>query len=165
MRAAPLGPWHAADLDAVAEQAAWQGVVSHHRRGAARPDRGVPPRADLRDRVRAVDGLQLVFRSVLIPVKAALLNLLSIASVLGAMTLVFQHGLFTGCPDPTPSRTPCQPLSMNTAVPLTSLSPVRGPADTPTTIAAATATAARSRPCAAIPYSATTSGPSMSLTR
>ncbi|MDG5802579.1 ADP-ribosylglycohydrolase family protein [Streptomyces ossamyceticus] len=30
MRAAPLGAWHAVDLDAVAEQAARQGVVSHH---------------------------------------------------------------------------------------------------------------------------------------
>ncbi|MEU7019205.1 ADP-ribosylglycohydrolase family protein [Streptomyces sp. NPDC046203] len=30
MRAAPLGAWHAADLDAVAEQAARQAVVSHH---------------------------------------------------------------------------------------------------------------------------------------
>ncbi|MFE3408909.1 ADP-ribosylglycohydrolase family protein [Streptomyces mirabilis] len=30
MRAAPLGAWHAADLDAAAEQAARQGVVSHH---------------------------------------------------------------------------------------------------------------------------------------
>ncbi|MEU6807406.1 ADP-ribosylglycohydrolase family protein, partial [Streptomyces neyagawaensis] len=30
MRVAPLGAWHAADLDAVAEQAARQGVVSHH---------------------------------------------------------------------------------------------------------------------------------------
>ncbi|MHC5907786.1 ADP-ribosylglycohydrolase family protein, partial [Streptomyces sp. S6] len=30
MRAAPLGAWHSADLDAVAEQAARQGEVSHH---------------------------------------------------------------------------------------------------------------------------------------
>lgn len=30
MRAAPLGAWHAADLDAVAEQAARQSAVSHH---------------------------------------------------------------------------------------------------------------------------------------
>ncbi|AUH43809.1 ADP-ribosylglycohydrolase family protein [Streptomyces sp. CMB-StM0423] len=30
MRAAPLGAWHAADLDAVGEQAARQGAVSHH---------------------------------------------------------------------------------------------------------------------------------------
>ncbi|MEU9186472.1 MMPL family transporter [Streptomyces sp. NPDC048484] len=38
--------------------------------------------------------LMLVFRSVLIPLKAALLNLLSIAAALGVMTLVFQHGWF-----------------------------------------------------------------------
>ncbi len=38
--------------------------------------------------------LMLVFRSVLIPVKAALLNLLSIGASLGVITLVFQHGLF-----------------------------------------------------------------------
>ncbi|MBM9507825.1 ADP-ribosylglycohydrolase family protein [Actinacidiphila acididurans] len=30
MRAAPLGAWHAADLDVAAEQAALQGAVSHH---------------------------------------------------------------------------------------------------------------------------------------
>ncbi|WP_329216957.1 ADP-ribosylglycohydrolase family protein [Streptomyces sp. NBC_01485] len=30
MRAAPLGAWHAVDLDVVAEQAACQGAVSHH---------------------------------------------------------------------------------------------------------------------------------------
>ncbi|MEV6246047.1 ADP-ribosylglycohydrolase family protein [Streptomyces sp. NPDC051742] len=30
MRVAPLGAWHAGDLDAVAEQAARQGAVSHH---------------------------------------------------------------------------------------------------------------------------------------
>ncbi|QKW36595.1 MMPL family transporter [Actinomadura sp. NAK00032] len=38
--------------------------------------------------------LMVVFRSVLIPVKAALLNLLSIAAALGAITLVFQDGRF-----------------------------------------------------------------------
>ncbi|MGW3940269.1 MMPL family transporter [Streptomyces phaeochromogenes] len=38
--------------------------------------------------------LMLVFRSVWIPVKAALLNLLSISAALGAMTLVFQYGWF-----------------------------------------------------------------------
>ncbi len=38
--------------------------------------------------------LVLVFRSVLIPLKAAALNLLSIGAALGAMTLVFQEGLF-----------------------------------------------------------------------
>jgi RND superfamily putative drug exporter len=38
--------------------------------------------------------LMAVFRSVLIPLKAALLNLLSIGAALGAMTLVFQDGRF-----------------------------------------------------------------------
>ncbi|MEV0554604.1 MMPL family transporter [Streptomyces sp. NPDC050597] len=38
--------------------------------------------------------LMLVFRSVWIPVKAALLNLLSISAALGVMTLVFQYGWF-----------------------------------------------------------------------
>jgi RND superfamily putative drug exporter len=38
--------------------------------------------------------LMVVFRSVLIPLKAAALNLLSIGAALGAVTLVFQHGLF-----------------------------------------------------------------------
>ncbi|TDO58245.1 RND superfamily putative drug exporter [Kribbella sp. VKM Ac-2571] len=37
--------------------------------------------------------LMLVFRSVLIPVKAAVLNLLSVGAALGAITLVFQHGV------------------------------------------------------------------------
>jgi len=38
--------------------------------------------------------LAVVFRSLLIPLKAALLNLLSIGASLGVVTLVFQHGLF-----------------------------------------------------------------------
>ncbi|MFV2175082.1 MMPL family transporter [Actinomadura sp. LOL_016] len=38
--------------------------------------------------------LMVVFRSLLIPLKAALLNLLSIAAALGAITLVFQDGRF-----------------------------------------------------------------------
>jgi putative drug exporter of the RND superfamily len=37
--------------------------------------------------------LLAVFRSLLIPVKAALLNLLSVAAALGVLTLVFQHGV------------------------------------------------------------------------
>jgi RND superfamily putative drug exporter len=36
--------------------------------------------------------LLLVFRSVLIPLKAAVLNLLSVGASLGVITLVFQHG-------------------------------------------------------------------------
>lgn len=44
--------------------------------------------------------LLLVFRSVLIPIKAALLNLLSIGAALGVITLVFQHGWFGVQPGP-----------------------------------------------------------------
>ena len=44
--------------------------------------------------------LMVVFRSLLIPLKAAVLNLLSIGASLGAITLVFQHG-FLG-PEPGP---------------------------------------------------------------
>ncbi len=40
--------------------------------------------------------LMVVFRSLLIPLKAALLNLLSVAAALGAITLVFQDGLLGG---------------------------------------------------------------------
>jgi RND superfamily putative drug exporter len=36
--------------------------------------------------------LTMVFRSVLIPLKAALLNLVSVGAALGAVSLVFQHG-------------------------------------------------------------------------
>ncbi|MGW0547981.1 MMPL family transporter [Streptomyces altiplanensis] len=44
--------------------------------------------------------LLVVFRSVLIPVKAALLNLISIGAALGVITLVFQHGWFGVEPGP-----------------------------------------------------------------
>ncbi len=44
--------------------------------------------------------LLIVFRSVLIPLKAALLNLVSIGAALGAITLVFQHGWFGVEPGP-----------------------------------------------------------------
>ncbi|SDK33645.1 MMPL family transporter [Streptomyces indicus] len=44
--------------------------------------------------------LLVVFRSVLIPLKAALLNLVSIGAALGAITLVFQHGWFGVEPGP-----------------------------------------------------------------
>ncbi|MFC7548500.1 MMPL family transporter [Plantactinospora sp. GCM10030261] len=40
--------------------------------------------------------LLLVFRSVLIPIKAAVLNLLSVGASLGVVTLVFQHGWLGG---------------------------------------------------------------------
>ncbi|RII09487.1 Membrane protein YdfJ [Streptomyces sp. YIM 130001] len=44
--------------------------------------------------------LLVVFRSVLIPLKAAVLNLISIGAALGAITLVFQHGWFGVEPGP-----------------------------------------------------------------
>jgi RND superfamily putative drug exporter len=47
-----------------------------------------------------------VFRSVLIPLKAALLNLLSIGAALGAMTLVFQDGWFGVEPGPIEAYLP-----------------------------------------------------------
>ncbi|WP_405468189.1 MMPL family transporter [Streptomyces canus] len=50
--------------------------------------------------------LMLVFRSILIPIKAALLNLLSITAALGAMVLVFQHGLFGVQPGPVEAFLP-----------------------------------------------------------
>lgn len=40
--------------------------------------------------------LLVVFRSLLIPVKAAVLNLLSVAAALGVVTAVFQHGVLGG---------------------------------------------------------------------
>jgi putative drug exporter of the RND superfamily len=40
--------------------------------------------------------LLIVFRSLLIPVKAAVLNLLSVGASLGVITLVFQHGVLSG---------------------------------------------------------------------
>nr|WP_041730376.1 MMPL family transporter [Conexibacter woesei] len=50
--------------------------------------------------------LMTVFRSLLIPLKAALLNLLSIGAALGAMTLVFQHGWFGVEPGPIEAYLP-----------------------------------------------------------
>lgn len=50
--------------------------------------------------------LMAVFRSVWIPVKAALLNLLSIGAALGAMTLVFQEGWFGVEPGPIEAYLP-----------------------------------------------------------
>src|SRR5215472_4606322 len=40
--------------------------------------------------------LLVVFRSLLIPVKAALFNLLSVGAALGVITLIFQHGVLGG---------------------------------------------------------------------
>ncbi|MFJ4539875.1 MMPL family transporter [Streptomyces tibetensis] len=50
--------------------------------------------------------LMLVFRSLLIPLKAALLNLLSIAAALGVITQVFQHGWFGVQPGPVEAFIP-----------------------------------------------------------
>ncbi|MFJ2738673.1 MMPL family transporter [Streptomyces sp. NPDC087440] len=50
--------------------------------------------------------LMLVFRSLLIPLKAALLNLLSISAALGVITLVFQHGWFGVQPGPVEAFIP-----------------------------------------------------------
>jgi RND superfamily putative drug exporter len=50
--------------------------------------------------------LMLVFRSVLIPLKAAVLNLLSVGAALGVITLVFQHGWFGVHPGPIEAYVP-----------------------------------------------------------
>lgn len=50
--------------------------------------------------------LMAVFRSVLIPVKAAMLNILSIGASLGIVTLVFQRGLFGVDPGPVQAFVP-----------------------------------------------------------
>jgi putative drug exporter of the RND superfamily len=50
--------------------------------------------------------LMILFRSFLIPLKAALLNLLSIGAALGVVTLVFQEGLFGVQPSPIDAAIP-----------------------------------------------------------
>ncbi|MGN9911399.1 MMPL family transporter [Phytohabitans sp. LJ34] len=50
--------------------------------------------------------LMAVFRSLLIPVKAAVLNLLSVGASMGVITLVFQHGLFGVQPGPIEAYVP-----------------------------------------------------------
>ncbi len=40
--------------------------------------------------------LLVTFRSIVIPIKAIILNLLSVFASYGAMVLVFQHGWFNG---------------------------------------------------------------------
>ncbi|WP_416974391.1 MMPL family transporter [Streptomyces sp. 4F14] len=50
--------------------------------------------------------LLLVFRSIWIPVKAAVLNLLSISAALGVVTLVFQHGWLGAEPGPVEAFIP-----------------------------------------------------------
>ncbi|WP_426512558.1 MMPL family transporter [Dactylosporangium sp. McL0621] len=58
--------------------------------------------------VVAVSALLLlaVFRSVLIPIKAAILNLLSVGAALGVVTVVFQHGLLGERPGPVEAYVP-----------------------------------------------------------
>ncbi|GFJ94459.1 MMPL family transporter [Phytohabitans rumicis] len=50
--------------------------------------------------------LMVVFRSLLIPVKAAVLNLLSVGASMGVITLVFQHGLLGAQPGPIEAFVP-----------------------------------------------------------
>ncbi|GIE88835.1 MMPL family transporter [Actinoplanes regularis] len=50
--------------------------------------------------------LLVLFRSLLIPVKAAVLNLLSIGAAMGVVTLVFQHGAFGVPPGPIEAYVP-----------------------------------------------------------
>lgn len=50
--------------------------------------------------------LMVVFRSILIPLKAAVLNLLSIGAALGVMTAVFGDGLFGAQPGPIEAFVP-----------------------------------------------------------
>jgi RND superfamily putative drug exporter len=50
--------------------------------------------------------LLLVFRSVLVPLKAALLNLLSVGASLGVVTMVFQHGALGVAPGPIEAYVP-----------------------------------------------------------
>jgi RND superfamily putative drug exporter len=50
--------------------------------------------------------LMVVFRSLLIPLKAAALNLLSVGAALGVITLVFQHGLLGVEPGPIEAYVP-----------------------------------------------------------
>jgi RND superfamily putative drug exporter len=57
--------------------------------------------------------LSLAFRSVLIPIKAVALNLLSVAAAYGAVAIVFQHGLgahLMGLPSPMHGGFPILPI-------------------------------------------------------
>jgi RND superfamily putative drug exporter len=57
--------------------------------------------------------LSLAFRSVLIPIKAVALNLLSVAAAYGAVAIVFQHGLgarLVGLPSPMHGGFPILPI-------------------------------------------------------
>ncbi|MEU4422435.1 MMPL family transporter [Actinoplanes sp. NPDC024001] len=50
--------------------------------------------------------LLVLFRSLVIPVKAAVLNLLSVGAAMGVITLVFQHGAFGVPPGPIEAYVP-----------------------------------------------------------
>ena len=57
--------------------------------------------------------LSIVFRSILIPIKAVILNLLSVAAAYGAVAIVFQHGLgsrLVGLPSPMHGGFPILPM-------------------------------------------------------
>ena len=57
--------------------------------------------------------LSLAFRSVLIPIKAVALNLLSVAAAYGAVAIIFQHGLgarLVGLPGPMHGGFPMLPI-------------------------------------------------------
>jgi RND superfamily putative drug exporter len=57
--------------------------------------------------------MSVVFRSILIPVKAVVLNLLSVAAAYGAVAIVFQHGLgsrLVGLPSPMHGGFPILPM-------------------------------------------------------
>ena len=53
--------------------------------------------------------LLITFRSIVIPIKAIVLNLLSVAAAFGVLTLVFQHGLgeASACRTPPASSRGC----------------------------------------------------------
>ncbi len=99
----------AVELPKVATKRPWRRSVTHcasrteslrcSRRSSTRP--AIPRRDKLPLFIGVVVGLSLlllgvVFRSVLIPIKAGIFNLLSIAGAFGVVTLIFQDGNFAG---------------------------------------------------------------------
>jgi putative drug exporter of the RND superfamily len=59
--------------------------------------------------------LSIVFRSILIPIKAVVLNLLSVAAAYGAVAIVFQHGFgsrLVGLPSPMHGGFPILPMAV-----------------------------------------------------
>lgn len=80
-----------------------EGTVAGHGPGVGRPGRNVrrpgPPRRGSAPGVHPRGGrplrrvlLLLVFRSVLVPLKAAAMNLLSVGAAYGVLVMVFQWG-------------------------------------------------------------------------